>query len=104
MTRTRKVAEPKSTAPPVLFANTAVAVFAAVTATLKTKSATSRDKEAKAKSPKAAPGTVTSTATSSPSAMLAASQVAETTGNPDNLDIRLTLLNKGGGFTLPVGY
>ena len=76
-TLTDKVAEPKSIAPPVLFNTTAVTVLEAVTSAVTTRSVESTLKEAIAKSPNAAPVTVTSSASSSPSAMLPKSLVSE---------------------------
>ena len=70
------VPDPRSIPPPVLLLRVTVTVFAAVTWADNSKSWTSKEKEALAKSPSAAPVTVISSASSSPSAILPQSFVS----------------------------
>ena len=67
----------KSIAPPVLLAKIQVTVSFAVTWALRTKSVTSKENDAIAKSPNTAPVTVTSFASSSPSGIEPGSQVSQ---------------------------
>jgi len=76
ITATLTVILAKSIAPQVLLRSCAVTVSVAVTCATSAKSATSIDADTRTKSPSAAPVTVMSLASSSPSSIDAASQVA----------------------------